>query len=151
MSSDTQPAMTSPTGDQHDRWKARENELDMSVSEFMQAMVEAGLKKFDVSVEPDETNQELLDQRNHLKAEIDRSRARIQALEDRLHDDERSAVYYYVENNLGATYDEIVQHVIDMVPERVSHHLDELEGDALTVEDGACYAAESDGEDGERR
>jgi len=42
-----------------------------SMSEFMEAMVEAGLKKFDTSnVEPDETNRELREQRNELKGEL---------------------------------------------------------------------------------
>ena len=89
MSSDTQPAMTYPTTRQYERWKDRAAEFDMSVSEFMQAMVEAGLKKFDATVDPDETNQELREQRNDLKDELDRTRARIRTLEDRLHNDER--------------------------------------------------------------
>ena len=67
MSSETQPAMTYPTEDQYDRWKQQAEEFDMSVSEFMQAMVEAGLKKFDATVEPDETARELREQRNDLR------------------------------------------------------------------------------------
>ena len=43
-SDDTQPAMAYPTAEQYARWKARAEELDMSVSEFIQAMVEAGIK-----------------------------------------------------------------------------------------------------------
>lgn len=147
MSSDTQPAMTYPTAEQYDRWKEQAEEQDMSVSEFMQAMVEAGLKKFDATVEPDETNQELREQRNDLKDELDRARGRIQALEDRLHDGERATVRRYVEKNPGATYEEIVQHVIDTVPERVSHH---LEGDSLTAEDGGYYETDIGTQDGEQ-
>jgi len=148
MSSDTQPAMTYPTTEQYERWKDRAAEFDMSVSEFMQAMVKAGLKKFDAAVDPDETNQELRQQRNDLKDELARTRGRIRTLEDRLHDDERNTVHQYVENNPGATYDEIIQHVIDTVPERVSDHLDELEGESLTTDDGAYYATDDDASDG---
>jgi predicted nuclease with TOPRIM domain len=139
--------MTYPTTEQYERWKDRADTFDMSVSEFMQAMVEAGLKKFDATVDPDETNQELREQRNDLKDELDRTRARIRTLEDRLHDDERNTVHQYVENNPGATYDEIIQHVIDTVPGRVSDHLDELEGESLRADDGAYYATD-DASDG---
>jgi len=149
MSSDTQPAMTYPTTGQYERWKDRAEEFDMSVSEFMQAMVEAGLKKFDATVDPDETTQELRQQRNDLKEELNRTRARIQTLEDRLHDDERNTVNQYVEDNPGATYDEIIQHVIDTVPSRVSGHLEDLEGESLTTDDGAYYAIDDDSDGGE--
>jgi hypothetical protein len=44
----------------------------------MQSMVEAGMKKFDGSVEPDETNHELREQRNDLKDELDRTRSRVE-------------------------------------------------------------------------
>jgi hypothetical protein len=53
----------------------------MSVSEFMQAMVETGLKKFDATVNPDETARELREQRN----ELDHARTRIERFETRLY------------------------------------------------------------------
>jgi hypothetical protein len=71
MGSDTQPAITYPTADQYDRWKRQVEEFDMSVSQILQSMVEAGLKKFDAAVEPDETTRELRDQRNDLRNELD--------------------------------------------------------------------------------
>lgn len=142
MSSETQPAMTYPTQDQYDRWKQRAEEFDMSVSEFMQAMVEAGLKKFDATVEPDETARELREQRNDLRDELDHARSRIEDLENRLYQGERAAVRDYVEENPGATYDEIIQHVVDTVPERVTKHLDDLEGEDVQVEDDRYYPRE---------
>jgi len=135
--------MTYPTSDQYDRWKARADEFDMSVSEFMQSMVEAGMKKFDASVEPDETNRELREQRNDLKDELAHARDRVAELEEQLHRDERSTVREYVEQNPGAEFGAIVQHVVDTAPERVNRHLDALDGDALRVEDGQFYPANS--------
>jgi len=103
-------------------------------------MVEAGLKKFDAaSVEPDETNRELRQQRNDLKAELDRARNRIADLEDAVYHGERQAIKEFVNANPGATYDEIIQHVIDTVPERVTTHLDDMEGEDLRVDDGCYY------------
>jgi ElaB/YqjD/DUF883 family membrane-anchored ribosome-binding protein len=135
--------MTYPTAEQYDRWKQRAEEFDMSVSEFMQAMVEAGLKKFDATVEPDETARELREQRNDLRDELDHARSRIDDLETRLYQGERAAVRNYVEENPGATYDEIIQHVVDTVPERVTKHLDDLEGEDVAVEDDRYYSREN--------
>jgi len=120
-----------------------------SRSEFVEAMIEAGLKKFDTSeVEPDETNHELREQRNHLKAELDRARDRIQELEDTVYHGERQTITEFVEDNPGATYDEIIQHVIDTVPGRVTDQLDDLEGDVLRVEDDGYYLREEIAADG---
>lgn len=130
---------------QYQRWQDRADDLGMSVSEFMEAMVEAGMKKFDVSVEPDETNQELREQRNELKTELDRARDRIQELEDAVYHGERRTIKRYVEDNPGATYDEVIQLVINTVPRRVTTHLDDLEGDELRNVDGGYYPAESRG------
>ena len=143
--SDTQPAMTYPTTEQYDRWKRQADEFDMSVSEFMQSMVEAGMKKFDASVEPDETNHELREQRNDLKDELDRTRSRVEELEEQLHGGERAAVREFVAENPGAEFGEIVQQVIDTAPERVNRHLDDLESDALRVENGEYYPTDDAG------
>ena len=117
----------------------------MSVSEFMQAMVEAGIKVdrgFELTMDRDETNRELREQRNDLKDELDRARRRIEALEDRLHRSERETVRRFVAEHPGATFEEIVQHVIDTVPERVNEHLEALEGDEVRIKDGAYYPKE---------
>ena len=138
-------AATYPSEEQYQRWQDRADDLGMSISEFMEAMVEAGLKKFDASVEPDETNQELREQRNELKTELDRTRNRIQELEDAVYHGERRTIKRYVEDNPGATYDDVIQHDIDTVPQRVTTHLDDLEGDKLQYVDTGCYPAESGG------
>ena len=67
MGDDYKQAATYPSEEQYDRWEGQCEELGMrSMSEFMEAMVEAGLKKFDTSnIEPDETNRELSQQRTN--------------------------------------------------------------------------------------
>lgn len=141
MGSDYKQAATYPSEEQYERWEARCEELGMrSMSEFMEAMVEAGMKKFDAAaVEPDETHRELRQQRNDLKAELDRARERIDDLEEAVYHGERRAIKEFVDANPGATYDEIIQHILDTVPERVTTHLDDMEGEDLRVEDERYY------------
>ncbi|AAG18815.1 hypothetical protein VNG_0207H [Halobacterium salinarum NRC-1] len=118
--------------------------MDMSVSEWMQAMIEAGRKKFDAQVEPDESADELRKQRNDLKDELGHARTRIEELETQLHHGEQEVIKEFVEENPGATFEDITRHVIDTVPKRLNRHLDELEGDTLYVA-GDGYYPESDG------
>ena len=134
MSDETHPTMTYPTEDQYERWQGQADDLGMSMSEFVECMVEAGLKKSDTNVNPDETNQELREQRNDLKEELDRARERIDKLEDELHHGEREAIRDYVKSNPGANYDEIVQYLIETAAGRVTTHLEGLEGDTVRVE-----------------
>lgn len=145
MSNDTQAAMAYPTEKQYNRWKSRANELDMSVSEFMTSMIEAGMKKFDETVELDEDARQLREQRNDLRDELQRARNRIEKLEQRLYQGERAAINAYVEENPGADYEEIIQHIIDTVPERVTMHLDELEGESLFLVKGQYYPEDKRG------
>ena len=145
MSADTQPAMTYPTSDQYERWKARAQEVDMSVSKFMQAMIEAGIKVdkgFELIFERDETTAELRDQRNALRSELNRARNRIARLEDRLLRSEREAVREFIEENPGICHAQVIQHVIDTVPERVNHHLEDLEAKDIHVSGESYYPVE---------
>ena len=116
----------------------------MSLSEFIEAMVEAGLKKFEPTVQPDTTNHELREQRNELKSELDRVRNRIQELEDAVYHGERQTIKRYVEANPGVTYDQVIQHVIDTVPRRVTTHLDDLEGDEIRNAGHEYYPIENE-------
>ncbi|SFR58397.1 hypothetical protein [Halogeometricum limi] len=137
-------AATYPSEEQYQRWQDRANEMGMSTSEFIEAMVEAGMKKFTATVEPDETNQELRDQRRELKDELDHTRSRIRELEDMVYHGERRTIKRYVDDNPGATYDEIIQHLIETVPSRVTTHLGDLEGDELRYEDEGYYPVTGD-------
>jgi hypothetical protein len=125
--------------DQHRRWEEVAEQRDMGMSEFIRAHVEAGLKKFDREVTPDESARELRQQRNELRDELDHARQRIQDLEDRLYRGEPAEIERFVTENPAATYEEIVPYIQRTVPARVTRHLDDLEGDTLRVEDGAYY------------
>lgn len=135
-------AMIYPTKTQYEAWKDEADDMDMSVSEWVQAMVEAGRKKFTANVDPDENAQQLRRQRNDLKKELNRARNRIDKLETQLHRGERKAIQDYIADNPGASFDDVTRHVIDTVPERVNRHLDELEGDTIAVDGDEYYPQE---------
>jgi len=139
--SESQPATAYPTPEQYDRWTDRAEECGMSISEFIQAMVEAGLKKFDARVEPDESHRELREQRNDIKNELERARDRIDTLEAQLYSTERETIRTYVEKNPGATYEEVTQQIIDTAPDRVNGHLDALQGDSIEAVGDRYYPA----------
>jgi len=145
-SEDTQPTMCYPTTEQHGEWKDHADDLDMSLSNFVASMVEAGRKKFNASVSPDETNTELREQRNRYKRENDQLRRRVQRLEDRLATGERGQILAFIENNPGATYKEIVNHIGEKTPGRVTDHLDDLGGDAIEKRDDGYYRQDGGGE-----
>lgn len=114
----------------------------MSVSEFIQAMVEAGIKAeqgFEIIIEHDETRRELRTQRNKLKDQLDHSRERIDELEERLYQGERAVIREFVADHPGASYGEIIQYVIDTVPERVIHHIEDMEGNDIVVGEGDLF------------
>ena len=142
--SDSRHVATYPAEDQYHRWEEQADGLGMSLSEFVEAMVEAGLKKFEPTAEPDMTNQELRDQRDELKQELDHARNRIRELEDAAYHGERRTIKRFVEQNPGVGYDKIMQHVIDTVPQRVTTQLDELEGVEIQNTDAGYYPAESE-------
>jgi predicted HTH transcriptional regulator len=146
ISTDTATATAYPPKRVYKEWKRHADALDMNVSEFITHMVEAGRKKFEVQVTPDETNKELREQRNDLKQENDRLRERISQLEDQLFEGERGAIIEYVENNPGATNDEIIQRLGDTLQPRVTGHLDELVGHQLREEGGEFYIRQEDHE-----
>lgn len=130
---------TYPTEQQRERWEEQAEEAGMSMSEFVQSMTEAGMKKFEIAVKPDETNGQLRQQRNELKDELDEKRDRIRTLEDRLHTGERKRIRQFIQKNPGVEYGDIVQHIINTVPSRVTAHLDEMESEGIYTEDGRYY------------
>jgi len=142
--SNSRQVATYVADEQYHRWDSHAERLGMSLSEFIEAMVEAGMKKFEPTVEPDMTNQELRDQRKELKQELDHARRRIQQLEDAAYHGERSTIKRFVEQNPGVGYDEIMQHVIDTVPQRVTIQLDELEGVEIQNTDDRYYPIQSE-------
>ncbi len=139
-SSQTQPTMTYPTKEQHARWKEEAKQMDMSLSGFIQAMTEAGLKKFDVDVEPDESVSELRRQRNDLKHELDRTRDRVAKLEHQLQTREREAIKAFVQENPGVELGDIIQEMIETTSDRVPKQVEGLVTvGELQYEDGEYY------------
>lgn len=113
----------------------------MSESQFVQAMVEAGLKKFTREVEPDKTRDELRRERNELYTALREERETKHRLEEKLMTSEREVVIEYVEDNPGCTYKHIADHLAETVPSRATRVLEETEGNDLEVdEDGRWFA-----------
>lgn len=117
--------------EQKERWRETAEDLDASLSEFIRDMVESGMKPFTTEVEHDESAGDLREQRNDLREELRYARYRIEDLEDRIYRGERATIKRHVEENPGASFGEIVQHVIDTTPERINQHLDDLTGDSI--------------------
>lgn len=139
MSSDSQMAATYVPQQQYTRWKSRAESLDMSVSEFIKNMVEAGNKTFGATVKPDETASELREQRNHYQQELEQARTRVSKLETRLDQGKRVEIRRFIESNPGVTFEEITTHLIETVPERTNELLESLEGGSVGVEGDAYY------------
>lgn len=115
--------------------------MDMSLSEFIQAMTEAGLKKFEIDVEPDESMSEIRRQRNDLKRELDRTRDRVAKLEQQLQTREREQIKSFVADNPGADLGDIIQDLIETTSDRAPKQVADLVAvGELHHEDGAYFA-----------
>lgn len=112
----------------------------MKQSEWIRAMVEAGLKKFSRDIQPDETRDELRRKRNDLLEQLRYARNRIEDLEGQIHVSEREAILDYLEQNPGAEYRDIVQYVVNTANSRVTRLLDHMEGDEIEIDEhGRMY------------
>jgi len=141
---DTQPAMCYPHRQQYEEWQTRaERNGYSSLSRFMIEMVEAGSKEIEISVAVDEKQAELRSQRNDLREELRKARDRIAELENKVYSGERQAIVRFLaEQSNGATFAEIVQHLVDDAPARVAKQLDAMEGKDLTRENNRYRTAE---------
>lgn len=129
-----------PPDERAEEWEEQANEMGMSTSEWIQSMVEAGLKKFTRDVQPDQTQDDLRRKLNDLREELRRARDRIRYLEDRLHASESEAIVDYLEENPGAEYCDIVQYVVNTANSRVTKLLDRMEGEDIEIdEQGRVY------------
>lgn len=135
----TSRATVYPPDEQYERWIDHAEEFDMTISGFIANMVEAGLKKFDGSVAPDETNRELREQRKDLKAELDATRERVSKLEDQLYRSDAAEIRRFVEENPGASFERITTHLRETVPQRANEHLATMEGESVENHSGAWY------------
>jgi HSP90 family molecular chaperone len=141
---DTQPAMCYPHRQQYEEWQTRaERNGYNSLSQFMIEMIEAGSKEIEISVALDENQAELRSQRNELREQLRKARNRIAELEDEVYSGERQEILNLLaEQTDGATFAEIVQHLIDDAPARVAQQLDEMEGADLTRENNRYRTSE---------
>ena len=138
LADDTQPAMCYPKEVQYEHWKCQADKMGYkSVSRFMIEMVETGYKQLDLTFGYDQETQELREQRNDLKRELDHTRSRLQEVEQQLYEGERESIITFVEDHLDSpTFAEIVQHVINDTPLRVANLLKELDGNRIEYVDG---------------
>lgn len=141
---DTQPAMCYPHRQQYEEWQTRaERNGYNSLSQFMIEMIEAGSKEIEISVALDENQAELRSQRNELREQLRKARNRIAELEDEVYSGERQEILNFLaEQTDGATFAEIVQHLVDDAPARVAQQLDEMEGADLTRENNRYRTSE---------
>lgn len=144
ISSDKMMAATYPPQALYDSWSQHADSLNMSTSQFIIRMVEAGRKQIDMEGLANESAQELRQQRSDLQGELERQRDRVSKLEQQLHYTAQADMIDYVEANPGATAPEIIQHIANTVPERVASYLDLLEGDALERRTNGYHLFEED-------
>lgn len=144
LGSDKTMAATYPPEALYDSWSQHADSLNMSTSQFIIRMVEAGRKQIDVEGIANESAQELRQQRSDLQGELERQRDRVSKLEQQLHYTAQADIIDFVEANPGATAPEIIQHLANTVPERVASHLDLLEGDSLERRSDGYHLFEGD-------
>lgn len=124
-----------------ERWEKEIEERDFTTeSAFIRAMVEAGLKKFERPVDPDESLADLREHRNDLKRELDRTRGRVERLEEQLFHTDQAAAARYLQENPEAGFDAVLNHLEVTLPRRLTRFFDELEaagGDPEAMERSA--------------
>jgi chromosome segregation ATPase len=133
-------------------WKAEAEHYNQSLSEFIQDMTEAGRKKFNAQVTPDESVTELREQRNRLRRQLREANRRIEDLEDqrvkqiegRLDRGQRGAIIEFVEENPGVHPDDIRQHLKKTIEQWLKDDLTVLEGNEIRREGELYYPVEDD-------
>lgn len=137
-------AVTYPPQTLYESWCEQADSFDMSTSQFIIRMVEAGRKNISMDEASSESIRDLLQQRAALQRELQRQRDRIQDLEQQLQRTSHTEIVTFVDNNPGARTPEVIQHVADTVPGRVASHLDALEGDAIEHRNDGYYPISTD-------
>lgn len=121
--------------EQHEQWEAEADEMGLNKSQYIEAMCEAGRKKFDRTVEPDKSREEIRRERDEYFEAWKEERERNAELRERMLAGEREMIMEFVEDNSGCSFDAIVQKLADSAHERASKALAELEGSELTRRD----------------
>lgn len=127
--------------DEYEEWKQRAEEMGMSLSDWGCSMIRAGQKKFTRDINPSKSRDDLRQENNDLRRELRDKREYIAELEEKRHSSERQEIVEYLEDNPGAEYEDIVQHIINTARGRVTRQLDDLEGHQIEIDDeGRMYA-----------
>ena len=144
-------AVTYPPKSLYGQWSDQADTLDMSISQYILRMVEAGRKNISMDDATSGSVGELLQQTADLKREIRRKEERIQDLERQLQHTSQAKIVSYIEDNPGAHTAEIMQKVADTVPGRVAGHLDALEGDVIVQRTDGYFLIDQDEQSAQHR
>ena len=144
ISSDKTTAVTYPPEPLYEQWSDHADTLDMSISQYLIRMVEAGRRNISMDEASTESISGLLQQKADLEREIQRKEERIQDLERQLQHSSRSKILSHINDNPGACTPEIIQKMADTVPGRVASHLDALEGELIEQRTDGYYPSDQD-------
>ena len=137
-------AVAYPPQTLYDSWDEHAEDLDMSTSQFIIRMVEAGRQNISMDDASATSTRDLLQERADLKREIQRQRDRIKDLERQLQHSSQSEIVSFITDNPGTTTPDIIQDVADSVPARVASHLDALEGKVVEQRSDGYYPLETE-------
>lgn len=121
--------------DRYETWKQEADKLGMSMSQWANAMVEAGLKKFERDIQPEESKTDLRKRNTQLWNDYEKVRKERDKLETQLHQTERRAIVEFVEGNQGCQYKEIAQHLAKNRGSRLTKLLDALDGEQIEIDE----------------
>ena len=121
-------AATYPAEEQYEQWKEAAEEMGVTVSEWIEFMVEAGQKEFTRYAEQANSVEGIRRERNELRSELESARERIQTLEQHLYRGERGVIIEFIENHPGVTKTDIQKHLTATMGPRVEDHMTQLEG-----------------------
>jgi len=146
ISEDKKVVTTYPQQGLYESWEEHADDLDLSISQYMIRMVEAGRKQIDMESVATESLHELQRRTSELQAELQHQRQRNRELERQLKFTAHAEIADYVESNPGVETAEIIQQIADTVPGRVAGHLDAMEGSVLVRRDGQYYPLQEESE-----
>jgi predicted RNase H-like nuclease (RuvC/YqgF family) len=137
-------AATYPPKSLYEQWSEQAEDLEMSISQYMIRMIEAGRSNISMDEASSKSVSELLQQKSDLKRELQRKEGRIQDLERQLQHSAQSNIISHIKDNPGARTPEITQHLANTVPGRVAAHLDALEGKVIKHREDGYYPTKDD-------
>ena len=126
-----------------ERWeRQKEEQGHTNMAAFVRDNTEAGLKKFERPVDPDENVADLREHRNDLKRELNRTRERMERLEERLYVTDQGAAARYLRENPDADYSEVLDHLKETAPKRLTRFLETVDSTGGSPEGVVAEAIE---------